>query len=215
MTEHLSKIDVQRVGEVIDEFKKNAQVLIPDQSQVKQSAENLRAALKDKWDDLDMVEETKAVDKLAKTLIKALVKAKDAVSEEFAEDAAIWSQRLNRVQEKFQNKWTKVLEQFQDKNCDDDDQQQQKQKQKQQQKQQHQQQPEEKMSSENSSTSWIFNRAEKRDENRKETRKSDWIFDRATDRKRFHKLLTDAEWNDRRNCDDKTEDCETIDKVRF
>merc|ERR1712001_750005 len=50
--------------------------------------------------------------KLAKTVIKALNKAKDAVGEEFAPDKEIWSQRIFRIQEGFQTKWQKVMDKF-------------------------------------------------------------------------------------------------------
>ena len=49
---------------------------------------------------------------LAKTVIKALNKAKDAVGEEFAPDKEIWSQRIFRIQEGFQTKWQKVMDKF-------------------------------------------------------------------------------------------------------
>ena len=63
----LKKWDIQKVGQVIDEFKQNAKNLMPDQTQIKQikqSAEELGAVLKDKWDQLDFKEEKKKVDKL-------------------------------------------------------------------------------------------------------------------------------------------------------
>merc|ERR1719412_1890132 len=62
-------LDVMKVGQVIDEFKKNAKELIPDKvqiQQIKQSAEDLGSVLKEKWDQLDIKEEKKKVDKLAK-----------------------------------------------------------------------------------------------------------------------------------------------------
>ena len=65
----LEKWDIQKVGQVIDEFKQNAKNLMPDQTQIKQikqSAEELGAVLKDKWDQLDFKEEKKKVDKLGK-----------------------------------------------------------------------------------------------------------------------------------------------------
>ena len=49
---------------------------------------------------------------VAKTVIKALNKAKDAVGEEFAPDKEIWSQRIFRIQEGFQTKWQKVMDKF-------------------------------------------------------------------------------------------------------
>ena len=49
---------------------------------------------------------------IAKTVIKALNKAKDAVGEEFAPDKEIWSQRIFRIQEGFQTKWQKVMDKF-------------------------------------------------------------------------------------------------------
>merc|ERR1712062_817990 len=108
------KRDIKKVGQVIDEFKQNAKNLMPDQTQIKQikqSAEELGAVLKDRWDQLDF-KEKKKVDKLAKTVIKALNKAKDAVGEEFAPDKEIWSQRIFRIQEGFQTKWQKVMDKF-------------------------------------------------------------------------------------------------------
>merc|ERR1712113_1326822 len=111
----LEKWDIQKVGQVIDEFKQNAKNLMPDQTQIKQikqSAEELGAVLKDRWDQLDFKEGKKKVDKLAKTVIKALNKAKDAVGEEFAPDKEIWSQRIFRIQEGFQTKWQKVMDKF-------------------------------------------------------------------------------------------------------
>merc|ERR1712025_798372 len=105
-------LDVMKVGQVIDEFKKNAKELIPDKAQIqqiKQSAEDLGSVLKEKWDQLDIKEEKKKVDKLAKTIIKALNKAKDAISEEFATDQDLWSKRLQRIQLGFQSKWQEVM----------------------------------------------------------------------------------------------------------
>ena len=49
---------------------------------------------------------------LAKTVIKALNKAKDAVGDEFAPDKEIWSQRIFRIQKGFQTKWQKVMDKF-------------------------------------------------------------------------------------------------------
>merc|ERR1712043_24487 len=109
----LEKWDIQKVGQVIDEFKQNAKNLMPDQNQIKQikqSAEELGAVLKDKWDRLDFKEEKKKVDKLAKTVIKALNKAKDAVGDELAPAKEIWSQRIFRIQKGFQTKWQKVMD---------------------------------------------------------------------------------------------------------
>merc|ERR1712066_677870 len=118
-------LDVMKVGQVIDEFKKNAKELIPDKvqiQQIKQSAEDLGSVLKEKWDQLDIKEEKKKVDKLAKTIIKALNKAKDAISEEFATDQDLWSKRLQRIQLGFQSKWQEVMTKFlkkeNDKTCD-------------------------------------------------------------------------------------------------
>ena len=108
-------LDVGKVGQVIDEFKKNAGDLIPDKvqiQQIKESAEELGSVLKEKWDQLDIKEEKKKVDKLAKTIIKALNKAKDAISEEFAPDKELWSQRLQRIQQGFQSKWDEVTNKF-------------------------------------------------------------------------------------------------------
>jgi len=66
-------------------------------------------------------------------------------------------------------------------------------------------------------TSWLFERAKKRDAKRKENKKSDWLFERASSRKRFHNLLTESEWYNRRlynkYCDDG--DCSTIDQDTF
>ena len=91
--------------------------------QIKQSAEDLGSVLKEKWDQLDIKEEKKKVDKLAKTIIKALNKAKDAISEEFATDQDLWSKRLQRIQLGFQSKWQEVMTKFlkkenNDKTCD-------------------------------------------------------------------------------------------------
>ena len=59
---------------------------------------------------------------MAKTIIKALNKAKDAISEEFATDQDLWSKRLQRIQLGFQSKWQEVMTKFlkkgNDKTCD-------------------------------------------------------------------------------------------------
>jgi len=236
-------LDVGKVGQVIDEFKKNAGDLIPDKvqiQQIKESAEELGSVLKEKWDQLDIKEEKKKVDKLAKTIIKALNKAKDAISEEFAPDKELWSQRLQRIQQGFQSKWDEVTNKFlhdeeKFKTCDSkkpnsrknsnfrkDNQKKQRAKPSSGKRQETIKINEKKNYTSWSSSSsamahknasWIFSRAKNRDESRKETVKSDWLFDRASSRKRFHDL-NKAEWYNRKvygkHCDE-SGDCETID----
>merc|ERR1719414_1905706 len=69
-----------------------------------------------------------------------------------------------------------------------------------------------------SNNSWVFRRAERRNDARKEAAKSDWLFKRARDRKRFHRLAA-AEWHNRRllarlDCEDEgDEGCEDVGKV--
>merc|ERR1711862_502210 len=87
-----------------------------DQEQIKkfkQSAEELGSVLKQKWNELDWVKEKDHLrQKLSKTISKALDKAKDVIEEDLIGDGQTWSQRLNKVQEKFQSKWEEVISRF-------------------------------------------------------------------------------------------------------
>merc|ERR1739844_98957 len=79
----------------------------------RQSAEELGSVLKQKWNALDWVKEKDHLrHKLTKTISKALDKAKDVIEEDLIGDGQSWSQRLNKVQEKFQSKWQEVLSKF-------------------------------------------------------------------------------------------------------
>merc|ERR1712223_1116337 len=116
------KNGAEKLGNVFkekwQEIEKNTKYFLPETDQkhiqkFRQSAEELGSVLKQKWNELDWIKEKDHLrNKLTKTISKALDKAKDVIEEDLIGDGQSWSQRLNKVQEKFQSKWQEVLSKF-------------------------------------------------------------------------------------------------------